>query len=109
MPPPIISFVLRPRPVGLPDRSNWNLNEEPVGEPKDGEVLVKVLYISLDPAMRGWMNEGRSYIAGVEIGAIMMSLARGREGRVASKFLDFADRRLRQRSVWRARVRCCAG
>jgi hypothetical protein len=36
-----------------------------VAEPGDGEVLVRVGYLSIDPAMRGWMNEGRSYIAPV--------------------------------------------
>ncbi len=77
-------FRLAARPVGLPDRSAWKYTEEPVGEPKDGEVLVKVLYISLDPAMRGWMNEGRSYVAAVEIGAVMRALGAGQV--VASKF-----------------------
>jgi NADPH-dependent curcumin reductase CurA len=61
-------FRLAARPVGLPKRTDWNLTEEPVPEPGDGEFLVKILYISLDPAMRGWMNEGRSYIAPVGIG-----------------------------------------
>ena len=37
-----------------------------------------MLYISLDPAMRGWMNEGRSYIAPVELGAVMRALGAGR-------------------------------
>ena len=56
-------FRLAARPVGLPKRSDWSLTEEPAPEPSDGEFLVEILYISLDPAMRGWMNEGRSYIA----------------------------------------------
>ena len=71
-------FRLAARPVGLPKRSDWNLTEEPVREPGDGEVLVKVLYISLDPAMRGWMNEGKSYIAPVAIGEVMRAGAIGR-------------------------------
>ena len=50
------------RPVGNPKRSDWNFSEESVGEPGPGGVLVKVLQLSLDPAMRGWMNEGKSYI-----------------------------------------------
>jgi NADPH-dependent curcumin reductase len=54
---------LAARPTGLPKRSDWQFNETLVPEPRDGEVLVKVLYLSLDPAMRGWMNEGKSYIA----------------------------------------------
>ena len=41
------------RPVGLPERSDWSLTEEPVREPGEGEFLVKILYLSLDPAMRG--------------------------------------------------------
>jgi NADPH-dependent curcumin reductase len=62
---------LAARPVGLPKPSDWELTEEPVGDPGEGEVLVKVRYLSLDPAMRGWMNEGRSYIAPVKIGDVM--------------------------------------
>ena len=71
-------FRLAARPVGLPKDSDWSHAEEPVPEPGEGEVLVKVLYISLDPAMRGWMNEGRSYIAPVGIGDVMRALAAGR-------------------------------
>ncbi|HMN47343.1 MAG TPA: NADP-dependent oxidoreductase [Povalibacter sp.] len=64
-------FRLAARPVGLPKRSDWNYVEEPVRQPADGEVLVQTLYLSLDPAMRGWMNEGKSYIAPVGIGEVM--------------------------------------
>ena len=62
---------LAARPVGLPKRSDWQFIEAPVPEPRDGEVLTKVLYLSLDPAMRGWMNEGKSYIAPIGIGEVM--------------------------------------
>jgi NADPH-dependent curcumin reductase len=71
-------FRLAARPVGLPKRSDWNLTEEPVPEPAGEEVLVKVLYISLDPAMRGWMNEGKSYIPPVGIGEVMRAGTVGR-------------------------------
>jgi len=81
-------FRLAARPVGLPKRTDWNLTEEPVPQPGDGEFLVKILYISLDPAMRGWMNEGRSYIAPVGIGEVMRAGAVGRV--VASKHAGFA-------------------
>jgi NADPH-dependent curcumin reductase CurA len=64
-------FRLAARPVGLPKPSDWEYTEEPVAEPGDGEVLVKVLYLSLDPAMRGWMSDARSYIAPVGIGETM--------------------------------------
>lgn len=71
-------FRLAARPVGLPQPSDWSYTEEPAREPQDGQVLVEVLYISLDPAMRGWMSEGRSYIAPVGIGDVMRALAAGR-------------------------------
>lgn len=59
------------RPVGLPKPSDFKLETSPVRQPGEGEVLVKVCYLSLDPAMRGWMREGRSYIPPVELGAVM--------------------------------------
>ena len=62
---------LAARPVGLPTRADWNFTTEPAAEPEAGGILVKTLSLSLDPAMRGWMNEGKSYIAPVEIGAVM--------------------------------------
>jgi hypothetical protein len=62
---------LAARPAGAVKRTDWNFTEQPVVSPGDGQVLVKTLYLSLDPAMRGWMNEGKSYIAPVEIGAVM--------------------------------------
>lgn len=62
---------LAARPVGLPKRSDWSFTEEPVGEPPEGGFVVKTLMLSLDPAMRGWMNEGKSYIPPVGIGEVM--------------------------------------
>jgi NADPH-dependent curcumin reductase CurA len=64
-------FLLAARPVGTPKRTDWNVVTEPAKEPGEGEVVVKVLFLSLDPAMRGWMNEGKSYIRPVEIGEVM--------------------------------------
>ena len=62
---------LAARPVGLPTATDWQFTEEPVGEPAEGGVLIKTLALSLDPAMRGWMNEGKSYIPPVGIGEVM--------------------------------------
>jgi len=59
------------RPVGLPVRADWSFTAEPVAPPGTGGVVVKTLLLSLDPAMRGWMNEGKSYIAPVAIEAVM--------------------------------------
>jgi NADPH-dependent curcumin reductase CurA len=81
-------FRLASRPVGVPNRSVWNYTEEPLPEPKDGEVLVKVLYISLDPAMRGWISEAKSYVPPVAIGEVMRALGAGKV--IASKFPGLA-------------------
>jgi NADPH-dependent curcumin reductase CurA len=68
---------LAARPVGLPKPSDWRYTEEPVPEPGAGEALVKTLLISLDPAMRGWMSDARSYIPPVGVGEVMRALAAG--------------------------------
>lgn len=65
------------RPVGEADASTWSLVNNPIPEIKEGEILVKQHYISLDPAMRGWMNNVRSYIAPMEIGSVMRAGAVG--------------------------------
>jgi len=62
---------LASRPEGLPNDSNWSFDERPVPTPGDGDVLVKVSHISLDPAMRAWMNEGATYIEDVKVGDVM--------------------------------------
>ncbi|HEY5809088.1 MAG TPA: NADP-dependent oxidoreductase, partial [Povalibacter sp.] len=74
-------FRLAARPVGEPKRSDWEFIEEQSREPGENEVLVQTLYLSLDPAMRGWMNEGKSYIRPVQIGEVMRA---GGVGRVVS-------------------------
>jgi NADPH-dependent curcumin reductase len=68
---------LATRPEGLPKPSNWSIETHEVpalekgNDSQYGDVLVQVQYISLDPAMRGWMNVGKSYIPPVEIGEVM--------------------------------------
>ena len=70
-------FRLAARPVGLPKASDWTLVEKPVPQPGEGEFLVRIEYLSLDPAMRGWMNEGKSYVPPVGIGEVMRAGAAG--------------------------------
>jgi NADPH-dependent curcumin reductase len=79
---------LAARPVGLPTMANWQFTEEPVAGPEDGGIVVKTLALSLDPAMRGWMNEGKSYIPPVGIGEVMRAGGVGRV--VASRHPGFA-------------------
>ena len=68
---------LASRPVGLVTRENFDISEQPRIEPGEGQFQVKVEMISIDPAMRGWINEGRSYVPPVGIGEVMRALAGG--------------------------------
>jgi len=66
-----LQFRLAARPVGMVKDSDWEQYAPELEMLTDGEIRVKVLYLSLDPAMRGWMNEGKSYIRPVAIGEVM--------------------------------------
>jgi NADPH-dependent curcumin reductase CurA len=79
---------LAARPSGLPQTSDWDVTEEPLPTPGAGELAVAISHVSLDPAMRGWMNAGASYIDPVEIGDVMRAGAVGRV--IASEHLGFA-------------------
>jgi NADPH-dependent curcumin reductase CurA len=70
-------FLLAARPMGMLKRSDWTFTQEPVGEPNEGELLVQLLYISLDPAMRMWLNDVRSYTPPVGVGELMRALGVG--------------------------------
>lgn len=69
--------LLNKRPVGIPTEDCWLISTEELREIKDNEVVVKVNYLSIDPAMRGWMNEGKSYIKPVAIGETMRAMGVG--------------------------------
>jgi NADPH-dependent curcumin reductase CurA len=79
---------LAARPVGLPKPTDWEYVEEPAPQPQDGQVLVRVEYVSLDPAMRGWMNDVRSYVPPVQIGAVMRAGGVGQV--IESRSADFS-------------------
>jgi NADPH-dependent curcumin reductase len=72
-----LTVRLAKRPIGMPDASTWTIAREPAPTAGDGQVLVKVDAISLDPAMRGWLNEGKSYIDPVGVGDVMRALGVG--------------------------------
>lgn len=81
-------WQLAKRPVGEPNRDNWNFETVTLRKPEQGQIVVKIKYISLDPAMRGWMNEGKSYIEPVQLGEVMRA---GTVGEVIeSKSHEFA-------------------
>ena len=79
---------LRERPVGYPGPETWDVGTVEVPAPGPGELLVAVSHLSLDPAMRGWLNDVRSYVPPVGIGEVMRAGAVGTV--VASRHPDFA-------------------
>lgn len=81
-------FLLAKRPTGAASRDDFIFQQVPVGEVAAGQILVKNEYLSLDPAMRGWMNEGKSYIAPVKLGDVMRALGVGKV--IASQDPTFA-------------------
>lgn len=70
-------FLLAKRPSGDARREDFTYQEVPVSALADGQILVRSKYLSLDPAMRGWMNEGKSYIPAVELGEVMRAIGVG--------------------------------
>ena len=65
-------IVLRSRPTGAPVADNFELQQQPIPEPSSGQVLLKTLYLSLDPYMRSRMNDAKSYAPPVGIGEVMV-------------------------------------
>jgi NADPH-dependent curcumin reductase CurA len=82
-------WLLAARPKGMVKESDFRWNEAPLPEPGEGEVRVRVLYLSFDPAMRGWMEDRPSYLPPVRIGEPMRAGAVGRIER--SRHPDFRE------------------
>lgn len=70
-------YLLATRPTGADLSSLFQRDDTPVPEPREGEFVVRNKWLSLDPAMRGWMSAGRSYIEPVELGAVMRGFGAG--------------------------------
>ena len=62
---------LKARPIGEPTADTWDFTQTQVPSIENGQLLIKIEYISLDPAMRGWLNDAKSYIEPVQIGDVM--------------------------------------
>jgi hypothetical protein len=89
MPPVNRQITLSARPSGFPRESDFNLVTAPVPTPGSGEMLVRTIYLSLDPYMRGRMNDRQSYAASVRLGEVMVGGVVGKV--VASKHPDFPE------------------
>lgn len=86
-PPTSLQIRLAARPQGLPKESDFSRTQAPIPEPGPGEMLVRVIYLSLDPAMRGWMTDRKSYIEPIQLGDVMRGQCVGEV--VASQHPDF--------------------
>lgn len=84
-----LQIRLAARPKGFPKESDFSLVESPLPIPKKGEFLLKTRYLSVDPYMRGRMNEGHSYAPCVEIGEVMTGRVVGEV--IASKHMGFSE------------------
>jgi NADPH-dependent curcumin reductase CurA len=79
--------LLKARPTGIPQAAHFELVESPLPQPAEGQILVRNVYLSVEPAMRGWVNAAANYSEPVALGAVMRSLAAGRVE--VSKHPDF--------------------
>ena len=78
---------LKSRPADIPQAENFEIVEAPVPEPGDNEVLVRNIYLSVEPAMRGWVSEIANYSEPVGLGTVMRAFTVGRVA--ASRHPDF--------------------
>ena len=81
--------VLAARPHGIPRAEHFALRSAPVPDMAEGQVLVKNEYLSVDPAMRGWVNAAANYSDPVAIGEVMRAFSAGRV--VASRHPDYPE------------------
>ncbi len=71
-------IIMKTRPVGMPILDNFEIKESPIPEIRHGEVLIKILWLSLDPYMRGRMSSAKSYAASLNEGDVIVGGAVGR-------------------------------
>lgn len=81
---------LMKRPVGTPTEADFEFSQVPVAEPAEGEVLIRTIYISVDPYLRGRMNDVKSYVAPFELDTVITSGVIGQV--VESKSLKFKEK-----------------
>lgn len=70
-------IILAKRPVGMPTIEDFQFEERPLPQPGEGEVLIRTLYLSVDPYMRGRMNDRKSYVPPYELGKVILGGAVG--------------------------------
>ena len=81
-------FLLNKRPIGMPEDDCWEQNSEVITDLNNGEILIQTEYLSIDPYMRGKMNDGLSYTPPLKIGEVMVGESVGRV--IESKSKNYA-------------------
>ena len=84
-------LLLNKRPIGMPKDDCWKMNHQKISLIKKDEILIKVKYLSIDPYMRGRMNDSRSYAAPAKIGEPMTGEAAGEVIKSNSKLFNVGD------------------
>ena len=84
-------IVMASRPTAYPEPHHFRLEEVPVPKPAEGEALVQVEWLSLDPYMRGRMREGPSYATPVQVGEVMTGGVVGHVVESRTPELDIGD------------------
>ncbi len=84
-------FLLNKRPEGMPDDTCWVMDTETISKLDNKEILIKTDYLSIDPYMRGRMNDGMSYAAPVKLGEVMVGESVGTVIQSRSKIYKVGD------------------
>ena len=87
-----LRVLLAARPQGLPEAGDFELERRPIRDPEDGEVRLENLYLSLDPAMRGWMSDRKSYVPPIGLGELMRGMTVGRVTASRHSGIEAGDR-----------------
>lgn len=84
-------IILKKRPAGTPNQDDFEVLNVPIGQPEAGEILIKTVYISVDPYLRGRMNDAKSYIAPFELNQVISSGVIGQVIESQSEFFVKGD------------------
>jgi len=83
------AVILRSRPTGIAQAEHFAIKDVPIAAPEAGEILVRNAFLSVEPAMRGWIADAANYSEPVPIGSVMRALAVGHV--VTSRHPDYQE------------------
>ena len=98
-------WVLAKRPEGMPEDECWKLEEASINDLDENQILIKVMYLSIDPYMRGRMNDMKSYTEPVAIGEVMTGESVGQVIQSRSEKFQIGDY-VAAHLGWQSFIRC---